>query len=95
MFQTPIVLLQSENEQKNIIKGEENDTGFKPLSYYYSRRIFDVMLDKIPYLQVSNPYRITTVGEYSVLLVGAASIDWRFQTPIVLLQSENSPYLGL
>ena len=42
----------------------EVGTSFKPLSYFYSRRIILTIVNSwINELKVSNPYRISTVGE--------------------------------
>ncbi len=85
LFQTPIVFLQSENSTqmleltffrcfkplsyfysrriKDLDGWFENQLSFKPLSYFYSRRIVSESKSEY-YDRVSNPYRISTVGEF-------------------------------
>ena len=93
MFQTPIVFLQSENHSQTQEKPNFFTMFQTPIVFLQSENLKGGKMDKADFI-VSNPYRISTVGELNNSTKVTFVVSG-FQTPIVFLQSENSPYVGL
>jgi hypothetical protein len=65
-----------------------NFVTFYPLSYFYSR-VMGLPQNSMGSKDVSNPYRISTVREFTKYSWKPLTEANKFQTPIVFLQSEN------